>query len=1563
MTEEQPICDIGSDCGGCPDCGGPPDPNDPGYSTPRTLPQNRTGEPGITLGSRNFNWSTPLVSLPGRASFDFNLTLTYNSLVWVYDNGQLKFNPDDGFPGPGFRLGFPIVQHRFQNSNTGFWSYLMITPSGGRVELRQVGSSNLYESYDGSYAQLTDDGAGGLVVVTGDGTRSSFTDTGSNYVCTQIKDRNGNFVSVGYSGTVPVSATDTVGRVISFNYMNGFLSSITQGGHTWASFNYNSIFFSYNFPGLQVNAPPNNSLLAVPTQVNMDDGSSYQFTYNTWGQISQVTNVASDASTIAYTSYNLPADASSPQSDCPRFTEQHEFARDWNNGAEAVTQLGVDSDGGQVMITPDGTRYKELENTSGFANGLPSLEEWWSGGVRQKWVTYSWTQDNTSLPYAVNPRLVDSTITDVNGNQKRTSINYTSFTMPSGSSCSLPLDMIEYAADAVTPLRRAHTDYNLDGTYLGRNIIGLSSSTSVYDGGGTLFARTDYHYDESALQDLGTITQHDGAYDGGFVQGRANVTSTTRFNVNDLSQTTTSSTTYNTAGSVISMTDAAGHTTTVGYADSNSGNSFAYPTSVTNADGGVATSQYDYDLGLMTQIQAPPPQGFSQGPAMTRQYDAAGRLSQITNTVNGAYTRFVYSPSRMWIEQFATVQDGAGEAFSIQVFDGAGRVRAAAHDHPTGTSGSTPYSGAFTVYDNMGRVARQSNAAETNSSVEISAQWVATGDDGTTGWLYTTQSYDWKGRPTVTTNTDGTQQVLTYGGCGCAGGEVTTTRDEAGRQRRATADTLGRLGSVEELAWDGSVYSTTTYGYDTLDHLTSINQQGQVRSFGFDGYGRLQTRTTPEQGVTTYSYFADDNIQTVTDARGASSTFTHNGRHLVTAINYGVPAGVAATSNVSFSYDAAGNRTSMTDGLGSVSYAYDQLSRLTSETRTFTGFNPLTLNYSYNLSGELTSVTNPWGAQVGYAYDKIGEMTGVSGSGYAGVSTYSSGITYRAFGAIKSLTYGNGLTLSTAYDNRLRLTTLAVSNVQAFNYAYDYFNEHTGRVTYAQNVNDSSLDRSYQYDHLGQLVVSHSGAEARAHAFSGQWGTMDGPYSLGFDYDKWGNMTHRYGWGGEVQGGGADQTSHLYYSYTNNRRDGFTYDAAGNLIYDSQSFTYDATGQQTSASSSFYNLTQDYDGDGLRGIKNDNGTVTYYLRSTMLGGQAVAEMDQYANWTRGYVYQGQSLLAIQQSGVDWVHEDPVTKSKRVTDNMGNVVSASELDPWGADTSRSWSQYFQPKRFTSYDRDGNGSDEAMFRRYNRWHSRFDQPDPANDSYDLSDPQSLNRYAYVQNDPVNSVDPNGLDGDCGSWAEDPATGDWVWIPCSTNTVTVSAGGWDDMSDYLPSWTDDNFFMLIELMGGDPGGGPGGGPGLIAPGLTPGQKPKNPEQPCIDRGKNVRRDLNSIARTVHGKISGVPKLGKSFPGAQINARGQSFGTAVGRLKANGFVLDAVLGVQPPDHPEGENYQKRFNDGLWYHVVVNYPGGASGSIIRPSVDPSQTTPGITAHCHATDPSGWGHIKETIFP
>jgi RHS repeat-associated protein len=79
---------------------------------------------------------------------------------------------------------------------------------------------------------------------------------------------------------------------------------------------------------------------------------------------------------------------------------------------------------------------------------------------------------------------------------------------------------------------------------------------------------------------------------------------------------------------------------------------------------------------------------------------------------------------------------------------------------------------------------------------------------------------------------------------------------------------------------------------------------------------------------------------------------------------------------------------------------------------------------------------------------------------------------------------------------------------------------------------------------------------------------------------------------------------------------------------------------------------------------------------------------------------------------------------------------------GGETTRSWQQGQQPHRYASYERDGNGNDQAMYRQYHSYWQRFDQPDPYDGSYNATDPQSLNRYSYVQNDPVNFVDPTGL-----------------------------------------------------------------------------------------------------------------------------------------------------------------------------------------------------------------------------
>lgn len=713
-----------------------------------------------------------------------------------------------------------------------------------------------------------------------------------------------------------------------------------------------------------------------------------------------------------------------------------------------------------------------------------------------------------------------------------------------------------------------------------------------------------------------------------------------------------------------------------------------------------------------------------------------GRLESVTNQFTGGYTRWEYTPVGELVT-FTRIEPTQGETISVHYVDGAGRDRGTIAHLP---NSSGQWRARMWGYDIMGRLKEQTNPTE------VTQAWIPTGDDAA-GWINTQQTYDWQGRPRITTNQDGSTSELSYSGCGCAGGDVVTVRDERGRRRKLYKDPLGRLIKVEELNWDQSLYSTTLYTYNARDQLAQSSQEGQLRTFGYDSHGRLQTRTTPEQGTITYAYNPDDTILSVTDARNAVTTFSYNQRKLVTGVTFTVPGGVAATPNLTFGYDSAGNRTSMSSSESSVTYGYDTASRMTSESRTFNGLSgSFNLTYAYNQMGLLKETTNHWNHKVTYSYNIAGELTGVSGQNYptsGATNTYASGMIYRAPGGLKQMNYGNGRSLSKSYNNRMLLTQYSIPNVMRWNYAYHYFSENTGRVVYAQNIDDPTLDRAWDYDHVGRPTHFTSGSNARH--YTGQGGTVlnDGPYSHGYGWDKWGNRTYFEGWGGIGGTGRIDSAT-----FTNNKRDGFSYDAAGNLTNDlGQTFTYDATGQQATASYSGYLLQQAYDGDRLRVKKVDNGTTTYYLRSAVLGGQIVAELNSSGAMTRGFVYRGGEVIAVHQdSAVSWVHQDPIAKSKRVTNSLGTVVSTIEMDPWGGETSRSSNAAFQPRRFTTYTRDANASDDAMHRRYNRWHSRFDQPDPYAGSYDLTNPQSFNRYSYVMNDPVNLVDPTGLDDEC-------------------------------------------------------------------------------------------------------------------------------------------------------------------------------------------------------------------------
>jgi hypothetical protein len=141
----------------------------------------------------------------------------------------------------------------------------------------------------------------------------------------------------------------------------------------------------------------------------------------------------------------------------------------------------------------------------------------------------------------------------------------------------------------------------------------------------------------------------------------------------------------------------------------------------------------------------------------------------------------------------------------------------------------------------MGRLWQQSNRTEINSS------WLVSGDDAG-GIYYTRQTYDWKGRPLVTTNPDNTTKTVEYSVCGCAGGEAVTLTDEGTinggvakkKQQKVYSDFLGRTLKTEVLNWQfGAVYSATVNTYNARDQLVQFRQYA-----GAEGSATYQDTTT-----------------------------------------------------------------------------------------------------------------------------------------------------------------------------------------------------------------------------------------------------------------------------------------------------------------------------------------------------------------------------------------------------------------------------------------------------------------------------------------------------------------------------------------------------------------------------------------------------------------------------------------------------------------------------------------------------------------------------------------------
>ena len=1314
------------------------------FASARLDPSNRTGGGGVDLLSRNFNWSLPLVSLPGRAGLDLGLSLAYNSLVWTRSGNYILFDGDGGWPAPGFRLGFPVVQGKFYDSQAQKQAYLLVTPSGTRVSLRQTATAGVYEAVNSSYLQLTEEANGSLTLRAIDGTRMSYWPLGGVYKCREIKDRNGNFITVAYNTFDNIETiTDTLGRSINFGYYpDGYLKEITQTWqrevensspvtetHQWARFYYADKVVRTNFTGLTVFGPATGQTFRALTKVKLTDDSSYTFNYTTWGQVNQVAVYAADNRLLNYVSLDLPADETTAQEDCPRPTQRRDWAAYWHgdeDGAgaaaeEAVAKYGIfNFDSGVAKVeAPDGTVHQETYETSGWKRGLVTKAEEFSADDPQhpkKWTTLSWTQDNEALGYQQNPRLTETIISDLEGNSKRTITSYQNFALPGGSSCFLPVDVAE--AKATTILRHVRTSYHLAEAYTSRRIIGLADTVQTFEGETSLLSKLSYTYDEAGyLADQTNPVQHDSTYGPTLISGRGNLTSVRRWDVtraDNASYALSSHIGYNIAGSVVSITDPLNHTSTIGYADSYSGgnivaNTYAYPTVVTDAGGSSLSFTYNYDDGAITKQRDP------LGAEMVSQYDSIGRLTRQTTRDGVAgtdvtYTRFEYFPSGTELRTYKQLDIINGtniEAFSLQRFDGNGRVIGTAQNNPSSVNG---YSGQKLSYDVMGRAAAQSNPAEINDpkGMEVSS-WNPVGDDAVAGWQWSRQEYDWKGRVTASINVDNTRSLASYDGCGCAGGGTRTITDEVGRKLRGYSDLLGRITKLELLNGDGNVYSTTVHTYNARDQLTfSREYKGvgaddgscptgtcQESALTYDGYGRLKTSKKPEQtSPTIYSYNSDDTFSTIQDARGATSTFSYNSRKLVNKIIYGVPTDPATgaprtdipqTPTTEFGYDSSGNRKWMTDGLGRADYNYDTLSRLKSETRFISDIGAgtpnvgrsFTLNYDYNLAGQLKSTTDPFNALIAYSYDQSGQLNKVAtGSGVANLPTYASNIQYRAWGGIKHLDYGNGRALNVGYNSNLQITSFEVPSI--ISKTYDYYAD--GKIRYSRDVLNSNFDRAYTFDHVGRIKGAFSGPAAR-----GEADTRTSPYRESFEYDEMNHLVRqiRRLWSNDL----SEKHPPAPSTYVNNRKNAWAYDADGRLIGDSvssppESF-YDAAGLMVRSTPEKADIQQVFDGNGIRiksttrqtqtlpdGSTREVTTVIYYVTSSLTG-KVISEIDQQGNRKRSFVYLGNQVLA-RLNGipgsetVSWEHADLSGATQRLTSASGASSGGQlELDPLGA----------------------------------------------------------------------------------------------------------------------------------------------------------------------------------------------------------------------------------------------------------------------------------------------------------
>jgi RHS repeat-associated protein len=257
--------------------------------------------------------------------------------------------------------------------------------------------------------------------------------------------------------------------------------------------------------------------------------------------------------------------------------------------------------------------------------------------------------------------------------------------------------------------------------------------------------------------------------------------------------------------------------------------------------------------------------------------------------------------------------------------------------------------------------------------------------------------------------------------------------DPNGVATRYEYDALDRLVAVVENHLPGidpgpGTNVRTEYSYDALgNRLTIQDANGNLTSFSYDVLGRLLSETDPLGNATRQAYDAAGNRVAQTDAAGFVTTYRYDAAGRLVTIDLPEP-----DVDVQFTYDAAGNRVEMVDGLGTTSWAYDSLYRPTTITDPFGS----EVGYGYDAAGNRTLLTYPDARLAAYEYDPAGRLVQVTDW-----ASYLTTYDYDDAGRLASVTLPNGVVSSYSYDAAGQLTALAHNNgggvLSSFEYTYD----------------------------------------------------------------------------------------------------------------------------------------------------------------------------------------------------------------------------------------------------------------------------------------------------------------------------------------------------------------------------------------------------------------------------------------------------------------------------------------------------------------------------------------------